>query len=234
MLPPSHTHTLLADPFVQDVVIGNKEIRFGGKLRDGFAEVRGQECLRRGRAPFHQTRASCWQWRQLCVGKLVLVGDECLPPDGWLCPPSWLNPKAELLWESSSASVTCHPLWFAIRFSGSHPALRSSWRSIRSEIREGDYSAWSFQCQKWKSQGCCHRRSSLPLSLSQRTSGNAVLNAFRPDGLWLVPGSAFSGESQPKVCMELCSIDDHSGNTHPLEVKVPLASLRSNMHQLNC
>lgn len=44
---------------------------------------------------------------------------------------------------SPSWPVTCHHLWFAIRFSDSHPALPSSWGSIRNEIREGDYSVLS-------------------------------------------------------------------------------------------
>lgn len=46
-MPPTHTHihthTLLADPPLRDVVMENNEIRCGGRLSDGYAEVRGQE-----------------------------------------------------------------------------------------------------------------------------------------------------------------------------------------------
>lgn len=67
--PLTHTHTLLAGPFVQDVVIGNKEIRFGGKLRDEIC--RGQRSRvftqRPSAVPSDEselltvTAALCWQ-----------------------------------------------------------------------------------------------------------------------------------------------------------------------------
>lgn len=125
----------LPDRLLQDVVMENKKIRFGGKLETVKERSIGQGCLCRRWGPFNQTKLSCWQWQQ-CEFKVFVLH---ICPLQWLmcitrfCP--WLSKMKACGTPESHLALTYHHPWFAISFSNSQHDPQPSWRciTVRSE-----------------------------------------------------------------------------------------------------